>query len=137
MGSGTSGPISISSRSEPTDQLTAQRAENFTLIHRWPLHDKARVSDERASRSASLRHYAGRPKPTSGWRLFTSHPGGGAVPRRREAASRMSASGAHGGAGNRPDVGEHAAGVPGWEGSYQRWDAVELDAALARSLGPG
>ena len=33
-----------------------------------------------------------------------------------------------GGAGDRPDVGEHAAGVPGWEGSNQRRVAVELDA---------
>ena len=49
----------------------------------------------------------------------------------------MSACGARGGAGDRPDVGEHAAGVPGWEGSYQRREAVELDAALARGLGPG
>ena len=49
----------------------------------------------------------------------------------------MSACGARGGAGDRPDVGEHAAGVPGWEGSYQRREAVELNAALARSLGPG
>src|SRR5262245_13288716 len=50
----------------------------------------------------------------------------------------MSACEARGGrAGGRPDVGEHAAGVPGWEGSYQRRGAVELDAALARGLGPG
>ena len=34
-------------------------------------------------------------------------------------------------------MGEHAAGVPGWEGSYQRRDAVELDAAIAGDLGPG
>ena len=39
--------------------------------------------------------------------------------------------------GDRPDVGEHAAGVPGWKGSYQRREAVELNAAVARSLGPG
>ena len=32
---------------------------------------------------------------------------------------------------------EHAAGVPGWEGSYQRRRAVELDAALVGGLGPG
>ena len=38
--------------------------------------------------------------------------------------------------GDRPDVGEHAAGVPGWEGSYQRRRAVELDTALACGLGP-
>src|SRR4030066_303146 len=69
-------------------------------------------------------------------RLFTSHSGGGAVPQ-WEAASRMSACGTRGGAGDRPDVGEHAAGVPGWEGSYQRRGAVELDAALAGGLGPG
>ena len=34
-------------------------------------------------------------------------------------------------------MGEHAAGVPGWEGPDQRREAVELDAALARGLGPG
>ena len=49
----------------------------------------------------------------------------------------MSACGVRGGAGDRPDVGEHAAGVPGWEGSYQRGKAVELDAAVASGLGPG
>ena len=32
---------------------------------------------------------------------------------------------------------EHAASVPGWKGSYQRREAVELDAALTRGLGPG
>src|SRR5262249_56979540 len=56
---------------------------------------------------------------------------------RWEAASRMSAFGACGGAGDRPDVREHAAGVPGWEGPYQGRRAVELDAALAGGLGPG
>src|SRR5688500_12826089 len=35
------------------------------------------------------------------------------------------------------DVGEHAAGVPGGEGSYQRRGPVEFDAAVARGLGPG
>jgi hypothetical protein len=54
-----------------------------------------------------------------------------------EAASKMSACGTRGGSGDRPDVGKHAAGVPGWEGSYQRRGAVELDAALAGGLGPG
>src|SRR5262245_57934346 len=54
-----------------------------------------------------------------------------------EAASRMSGCGACGGTGDRPDVREHAAGIPGWEGSYQRRWAVELDAALAGGLGPG
>src|SRR3546814_15625978 len=49
----------------------------------------------------------------------------------------MSACGPHGAAGDRPDVREQAAGVPGWEGSYQRWRAVELDAAVAGGLGPG
>src|SRR3546814_15246130 len=49
----------------------------------------------------------------------------------------MSACGPHGAAGDRPDVREHAAGVPGWEGSYQRWRAVALDAAVAGGLGPG
>jgi hypothetical protein len=29
------------------------------------------------------------------------------------------------------------AGVPGWEGSYERRGAVELDAVLAGGLGPG
>ena len=48
-----------------------------------------------------------------------------------------SACGARGSAGDRPDVREHAAGVPGWEGSYQRRRAVELDAALVGGLGPG
>src|SRR5688572_21949717 len=54
-----------------------------------------------------------------------------------EAASRISACGARGGAGDRSDMGEHAAGVPGWEGSYERRGAVELDPALAGGLGPG
>ena len=48
----------------------------------------------------------------------------------------MSVCGARSGAGDRADVGEHAARVPGWEGSYQRWEAVELYAALAGGLGP-
>ena len=65
----------------------------------------------------------------------TVHVRGGAGPD-REAASRMSACGARGGAGDWPDVGEHAAGVPGWEGSYERRGAVELDAAFADCLGP-
>src|SRR3970040_2207981 len=55
----------------------------------------------------------------------------------KEPASRMSACGTRGDAGDRPDVGEHAAGVPGWEGSYERRGAVQLDAALAPGLGPG
>src|SRR5262245_32100213 len=41
------------------------------------------------------------------------------------------------GTGDRLDVCEHAASVPGWEGSYERRGAVELDATLAGSLGPG
>src|SRR5262245_42470782 len=49
----------------------------------------------------------------------------------------MSGCGARGGVGNRLDVGEHAAGVPGWEGSYQRRGAVELDTVFAGGLGPG
>src|SRR4029450_5692074 len=49
----------------------------------------------------------------------------------------MSACGARGGTGDRPDVGEHAAGVPGWEGSYERRGAVESDAVPAGGLGPG
>src|SRR5262245_42087614 len=48
----------------------------------------------------------------------------------------MSCCGARGGAGDRPDVREHAAGVPGWERSYQRRRAVELDPTLAGGLGP-
>jgi len=48
----------------------------------------------------------------------------------------MSACGARRGAGNRADVGEHTAGVPGWESSYQRWGAVDLDAIRAGGLGP-
>jgi len=34
-------------------------------------------------------------------------------------------------------MGEHASRVPGWEGSDQRRDTVDLDAALLRSLRPG
>src|SRR5262245_32497674 len=49
----------------------------------------------------------------------------------------MSACGPRGGAGDRFDVGERAAGVPGWEGSDERRRAVELDAALEGGLGPG
>jgi hypothetical protein len=67
---------------------------------------------------------------------FTGFYNGGAVPQ-WEAASKLSACGALGGAGDRPDVGEHAAGVPGWEGSYGRQGAVELDAAIAGGLSPG
>src|SRR5262245_65472296 len=48
----------------------------------------------------------------------------------------MSGCRARGGAGDRPDAREHAAGVPGWERSYQRRRAIELDAALADGLGP-
>src|SRR5262245_24702568 len=66
------------------------------------------------------------------WRQFSD----GAVPR-WEAASRMSARGAHGGAGDRPDVREHAAGGPSWEGSYPRRGGLELDAAPASGLDPG
>ena len=49
----------------------------------------------------------------------------------------MSGRRARGGAGDRPDVGEHAAGVPGREGSYELRVAVELDAVIAAGLGPG
>src|SRR5262245_60633511 len=49
---------------------------------------------------------------------------------------RLSACGARGGTGDGPDVGEHAAGVPGWKGSDQRREAVDLDAALPRRLRP-
>src|SRR5688572_6609397 len=52
-------------------------------------------------------------------------------------SSLTSDRGARGGAGDRLDVGEHAAGVPGWERSDQRREAVELDAAFARRLRPG
>jgi hypothetical protein len=38
--------------------------------------------------------------------------------------------------GDRGDVGEHAAGVPGREGSHQRPGAVDLDSVLAGGLGP-
>ena len=48
----------------------------------------------------------------------------------------MSACGARGGGEDRPDLGEHAAGVPGWKGSYKRHGSVELDAVLAGGLGP-
>ena len=61
--------------------------------------------------------------------------GGGAVPQCR-ARRVMLACRANGRAGSRPDVGEHAAGVPGWESSYERHFAVELDAVLASGLGP-
>ena len=40
------------------------------------------------------------------------------------------------GAGHWPDVGEHAAGIPGGEGSYKRRRAVELDAVVAGGLCP-
>ena len=43
----------------------------------------------------------------------------------------MSARGARGGAQDRPDMREHAAGVPRWKGSYQRREAVDLNAPLA------
>ena len=41
------------------------------------------------------------------------------------------------GSGDRFDVREGAAGVPGGEGSYEPRGAVELDAAVADGLGPG
>src|SRR3546814_4831408 len=47
--------------------------------------------------------------------VFTVGAQRNAVPQ-WESASRMSACGGRGGAGDRPDVREHAAGVPGWEG---------------------
>src|SRR5262245_35464048 len=49
----------------------------------------------------------------------------------------MSAFGPRGGVRHRPDVGEHAAGIPGREGSHEPRGAVELDAILAGGLGPG
>ena len=67
--------------------------------------------------------------------MFRSQSGGGAVPQWR-ARRGMSACRASGRAGDRPDVGEHAAGVPGWESSYERHFAVELDAVIASGLGP-
>ena len=51
-----------------------------------------------------------------------------------ESSHRMRNSGAP---GDRNDMGEHAASVPGWEGSYERRGAVELDAVLTGGLGPG
>src|SRR5688500_16099302 len=39
--------------------------------------------------------------------------------------------------GDRPDVGEHATGVPGREGLYQPPEPLESDAVLAGGLGPG
>src|SRR3546814_13461868 len=68
--------------------------------------------------------------------VFTVGAQRNAVPQ-WEAASRMSACGGRGGAGDRPDVREHAAGVPGWEGSHEPRGAVELDPVLAGGLGPG
>src|SRR5688572_20311802 len=56
---------------------------------------------------------------------------------RLHSAERQLLRCARAGAGARPDVGEHAAGVPGWEGSYEIRVAVELDAVLAGGLGPG
>src|SRR5262245_38781762 len=52
-------------------------------------------------------------------------------------ATRTSGCGARGGAGERRDVGEHAAGVPGRERSHERRGAVELDAAVTGGLRPG
>ena len=49
----------------------------------------------------------------------------------------MSACGAPGGARDRLDASEHAAGVPGREGSDEPRRAVELDAAVASGRGPG
>src|SRR5262247_90821 len=49
----------------------------------------------------------------------------------------MSARGVRGAAGDRRDMGEHATGVPGREGPYQRRGAVELDAPVTGRLGPG
>src|SRR4029434_1350100 len=49
----------------------------------------------------------------------------------------MSACGTRSVGGDRRDVGEHAAGVPGRKGPYARGGAVELDAAVTGGLGPG
>lgn len=49
----------------------------------------------------------------------------------------MSACGARCGAGDRLNVGEYAASVPGWKGSYEPRGAVELYAMLADGIGPG
>lgn len=38
---------------------------------------------------------------------------------------------------DRPDVGEDAAGVPGWKGPHERRWTVDLDAALTRGFIPG
>ena len=48
-----------------------------------------------------------------------------------------SAHGARGGTGDRPDVGEHAASVPSWEGSYEQRGTVESYAVIAGGLRPG
>src|SRR5262245_44561494 len=67
----------------------------------------------------------------------SSSPATVLVDEKHPGSSRMSACGSRGAAGGRLDVSKHAAGVPGWEGSDQRREAVELDAALAGGLGPG
>src|SRR5262249_21643686 len=41
------------------------------------------------------------------------------------------------GPGDRPDVGERAAGVPGWKGPHERGGTVEPDASPERRLRPG
>src|SRR5262245_4602548 len=65
---------------------------------------------------------------------FVARSSGGAPP---AAGSRMSPGPTLGVAGGRPDVGEHAARVPCWEGSDQRRRAVELNAPVANRVGPG
>ena len=40
------------------------------------------------------------------------------------------------GAGDRSDMSEHAAGVPGWEGFDERRGSVKLDAIMVSGPGP-
>jgi hypothetical protein len=74
---------------------------------------------ERLSHTTNMRPGAlwSRGSSTDTAPLVTGFYYAGAAPK-WEAGSRLSACGAGGGTGDRPDVGEHAAGVPGWEGSY-------------------
>src|SRR5574341_249687 len=78
------------------------------------------------------------------WRVSASR--GRTSPGRRRSASRRSALARseiwsdpdlEGCAGDRRYVGEHAARVPGWEGSYQWRGAVQSDAVPADGLRPG
>src|SRR5262249_24915647 len=107
-------------RSSATDAGVAfPRARDFPPA----IHHASERSDRLAARSRCVTPIAGRLAQSLHCQIV--------------AAVALSACGARGAAGDRPDVGEHAAGVPGWEGSYQRRGAVELNAALAGGLGPG